>query len=265
MMKCIKRLFLALIILAAAGVGALCYILKGSPATNRSGYERIGDIPAPSGYERVAGSDPAFSAFLRTLPLKPKGSPVMYFTGGKARLQALAYAVVDLPLLSNDEQCADCCMRLRGEYLYQTGQYGRIRFDDVNGNTMHYEGGGSRKSFESYMRRVYGVASTYSLKRSLPHREFQDMEPGDVFVFDQGSIKLGVKTRMGHAIMVVDVAVDSEGRKVFLLAEGNTPARSIHVMRCFTSPVRSPWYSLDDMADMLILSAVYDDDELRHW
>lgn len=88
-----------------------------------------------SGYECITGSDPAFANYLRSLPLKPKGSPVMYYTGGKARLQSLAYAVADMPLLSNDEQCADCCMRLRGEYLYQTGQYGRIRFTDVNGNS----------------------------------------------------------------------------------------------------------------------------------
>ena len=264
-MKFIKRLFLALIILVIAGAGALYYIWKGGPATNRNNYERIGSIPPPKGYERIPGSDPAFTAYLRSLPLKPKGSRVMLFTGGKANLQATAYAVVDLPLLSNDEQCADCCMRLRGEYLYQAKRYGDIRFNDVNGKALRYEGGASRKSFERYMRRVYGVASTYSLSHSLPRRELCDIEPGDVFVFTAGSIKFGIKTTLGHAIMVADVAENSEGRKVFLLVEGSTPAQDIHVMRNFTSPFRSPWYSLDDKADRLMLSALFEEDELRHW
>ena len=265
MKKYIKYLFLALFIVVVIGIGACAYILKGSPTTNRNDYERIGDIPTPGGYERIAGSDPAFSTFLRSLPLKPKGSHVMYYTGGKARLQSLAYAVVDLPLLSNAEQCADCCMRLRGEYLYQTGQYGKIRFADVNGNTLYYGGGGSRKSFEQYMRKVYGVASTFSLKQSLPKRDLEDIQPGDVFVYAAGSTKVGVKTRMGHAVMVVDVAVNSKGQKVFLLAEGNTPARDIHVMRNFTSPIRSPWFSLDDLSGISYLSCWFDEDELRHW
>ena len=265
MRKFIKRLFLALVIIAIAGVGALWFILKGNPTTNRNNYERIEDIPTPRGYVRITGSDPAFTTYLRSLPLKPKGSHVMLFTGGKAYLQSVAYAVVDLPLLSNDEQCADCCMRLRGEYLYQTRQYGRIRFTDVNGNTLRYEGGASRKSFESYMRRVYGVASTYSLRHSLAQREPSDIEPGDVFVFAAGSTKMGVKMAMGHAIMVVDVAENNEGKRVFLLAEGSAPAQDIHVLRNVTSPLRSPWYSLDDWADRHMLSMLFDDDELRHW
>ena len=265
MWKFIKRLFLVLIILAVVAAGAAFYLLKGSPTTNRHNYECIGDIPTPGGYERIDGSDPAFASYLRSLPLKPKGSPVMYFTGGKARLQSLAYAACDLPLLSNDEQCADCCMRLRGEYLYQTGQYGKIHFTDTKGNILYYGGGSSRKSFEQYMRRVYGVASTSSLKQSLPRRNLEDLQPGDVFVYAAGSTKMGVKTRMGHAVMVADVAVNDDGKKMFLLVEGNTPARDIHVMRNFTSPIRSPWFSRDDITGISYLSCWFDEDELRHW
>lgn len=106
------------------------------------------------------------------------------------------------------------------------------------------------------MRRVYGVASTYSLRHSLAQRELSDIEPGDVFVFTGNP---------GHAIMVVDVAENSEGKRVFLLAEGSTPAQDIHLMRNVTSPLRSPWYSLDDRADRHMLSMLFDDDELRHW
>ena len=64
------------------------------------------------------------------------------------------YAVVDLPMLSNAEQCADACMRLKAEYLYQTGQYNKIKFQDVNGLSLRYSGGASREAFYRYLRRL---------------------------------------------------------------------------------------------------------------
>ena len=63
------------------------------------------------------------------------------------------YAVVDLPVLSNAEQCADACMRLKAEYLYQTGQYNKIKFQDDNGQSLRYSGGASGEAFYRYLRR----------------------------------------------------------------------------------------------------------------
>ena len=66
--------------------------------------------------------------------------------------------------------------------------------------------------------------------------------------------------------MVVDVAHDNHGRKAFLLAEGNTPARDIHVMRNLKNPFRSPWFMLDEDADNLLLAVFrYKADELKHF
>ena len=146
MTKCAKRIILALIICGILGTGACCFIYFhfSRQVTNRRAYECVGDIPAPAGYKRITGSDPAFSDFLRALPLRPKGSRVTYYTGGTSDYStAVSYAILDLALLSNDEQCADCCMRLRGEYLYQSGQYAKISFKDVNGNAIRYRGGQS--------------------------------------------------------------------------------------------------------------------------
>lgn len=267
-MKTIKRFFLALVVLAIA-IGALgLWILYGSKTTNPYNYETIGDIPTPWGYERMAPDDGGYAAYLRSLPLKGKGSKVQLYTGGDARFQSLAYAVVDLPLLSNDEQCADVCMRLRAEYLYSKGQYGSIHFRNVNGNTMRYGGGGSRKAFERYMRMVYSSASTFSLKHELPNRALRDMQPGDVFVYAAGDHDLERKmhSKYGHAIMVVDVAVDRHGNKAFLLAEGNTPARDIHILRNWANLLSSPWFLLDADADNFFLDCFYyRSNELRHF
>lgn len=260
-MKIVKRLFTCVLLLVVAGVCAGLWIFYGSKTSNPHNYATIGDIPAPWGYERVSGDDATYSWYLRSLPLKKKGSKVQLYTGGEARFQSLYYAVVDLPLLSNAEQCADVCMRLRAEYLYNTGQYGRIRFQNVNGKTLSYGGGASRKSFERYLKNLYGVASTFSLSREMKTRRLADMQPGDVFVYPA---RYGHK--YGHAIMVVDVAVNKHGKKAFLLAEGNTPARNIHVLRNFENPFRSPWFILDEDADDLLLAVFhYKASELRHF
>jgi len=263
-MKIAKRILIALFLIAVMVVGYGAWILLGSKTSNPNNYKTIGDIPTPLGYERINGDNAAYSEFLRSLQLKGKGSDVMLYTGGKSRFQSLNYAVIDFPLLSNAEQCADVCIRLRAEYLFNSGQYSSIRFRDVNGNTMRYSGGASRKAFNNYLRRVYGMASTYSLSREMRQRPLADMQPGDVFVY--AAVDRPGNHQYGHAVMVVDVAINKNGKKAFLLAEGNTPARDIHVMRNFENPFRSPWFFLDDDADMLLLSVFpYKSNELRHF
>lgn len=252
-MKKILKWTIVGVFLAVIAVGGFClWILLGSKTSNPNNYKAIGDIPEPWGYERISGDDMAYTDYLRSLPLKERGSRVQLYTGGDARFQSLNYAVINMPILSNAEQCADVCMRLRAEYLYSTGHYGRIRFQNVNGKTLSYRGGGSRKSFERYLRNLYGVASTFSLSREMKTRRLADMQPGDIFVYPA---RYG--QQYGHAVMVVDVAVNSNGKKAFLLAEGNTPAREIHVMRNFKDPFRSPWFMLDEDADNLILSVFH--------
>lgn len=264
----IKKLFFIVIVsLVIIGLGVWLLVLR-SRTTNPEGYATIGDIPTPSGYERMKGSDTAYASFLRSLPLKPKGSKVKLYTGGTANSQNLAYAVVDLPLLNNWEQCADVCIRMRAEYLFNTKQYSRIHFQDVNGKTMSYDGGSSRKGFESYLKKVYGTANTFSLKHELPRRKLGDMQPGDVFVYAAGDHNLDrmMKSKYGHAIMVVDVAVDSKGNKKYMLAEGNTPARDIHILRNWKSIISSPWFDLDPDAETLFIDCFYyKSNELRHF
>ena len=263
-MKIVKWVVLFVLLLFVAGTCAGIWILYGSKTSNPHNYATVGDIPTPWGYERIDGDDAAYSQYLRSLPLKKRGTTVQLFTGGEARFQSLSYAVVDLPLLSNAEQCADVCMRLRAEYLFNTGQYNKIRFKNVNGKTMHYGGGSSRKAFERYLRNVYGVAGTFSLSRELERRQLKDLKPGDVFVY--AAADRPGNHKYGHAVMVVDVAQDKHGRKAFLLAEGNTPARDIHVMRNLKNPFRSPWFMLDEDADDLLLAVFhYKASELRHF
>lgn len=268
MMK--RAIKISILLASVCVVGTMClggWIYYGYKNTNPYNVKTIGEIPTPMGFSRVDGEDEQFAQFLRSLPLKSRGSRIQLYTGGDSRLQWLGYAVLDLPILNNAEQCADCCMRLRAEYLYEEGKYSSIRFMDVNGNIVKYTGGGNRGRFETYLKNLYGIASTYSLKREMKPRTLSDMQPGDVFVYAAGDHdhERKIKSKMGHAMMVADVAVDSKGRKAFLLVEGNTPAREMHVVRNMGNPLRSPWYILDEEANVLLLPFYYKSDELKHF
>lgn len=249
MRKILKWTILVLFLIILAGAAFCVWVYWGGCTSNPHGYAKVGDIPTPRGYSRIAGVDAGQAKYLRNLPLKKSGAKVELYKGGEARLQSLCYAVVNVPIISNYEQCADVCMRLRAEYLFATRQYDRISFNDVNGNRLAYYGGGSRKALEKYLKKLYGVASTFSLSRDMKTRPLKDIQPGDVFVYPKGRYN----QKMGHAIMVADVAVNKKGKKAFLLIEGNTPARSMHVMRNLLNPLSSPWFLLDDDAEHILI------------
>lgn len=252
-----KKIFLVIVVVIIVFGGWLLYSSKTSNPWNA---ETIGDIPAPMGYTRVEAENGSYAQYLRSLPLKKRGTKVMLYTGGEANYQFLSTGVIDQDLLSNSEQCADATMRLRAEYLWSRGRYGDISFRNVNGKMMHYAGGGSRKAFERYMRDVYGLCSTFSLFTETTPRDIKDVQPGDVLVYPA---RAGHK--YGHALIVVDVAKSKSGKVAIMCAEGNTPARDKHVVRNL-NPLKNPWFFLDEDDETIWISCFhFNKNELRHY
>ena len=219
-MKKVTKVIVGLFLFGLIAVGiAYWYAYTSNPWNAK----KVGDISAPWGYTRVEGS---CAELMRQLPLKKRGSKVQLYTGGNARYQWLSTGVIDLPMLSNAEQCADMAMRVRAEYLFSQGRYSDIRFRDVNGNVLQYNGGDSSKSLESFLKNVYGVCSTFSVSRETKPRPISEVQPGDVLVYHPA--RSGKK--LGHALIVIDVAC--MGKKIAIMcAEGNTPARELHIVR----------------------------------
>ncbi len=251
-----KKLLKTIVVLVILGIVAAGFVYWYSFTSNPWNSRTVGEISAPIGYTRVEGS---YARFMRSLPLKEKGNKVKLFTGGTARLQILSAAVIDIPVLSNAEQCADMTMRLRAEYLFSQGRYSEIRFRDVNGNILRYRGGNSRKALEKFLRKAYGVCSTFSVSRETEPRKISEVQPGDVLVYPARKGK-----RMGHALIVIDVA--RKGKKVAIMcAEGNTPAREAHVVRNI-NPLNNPWFFFDGDEDVLFVSVFhFYKNELRHY
>ena len=251
-----KKVFKVVALLALLGAIAACVVGWYSRTSNPWNARKVGDISTPLGYTRVEGN---YAEFMRNLPLKARGSKVQLYTGGDARFQFLSAGVIDLPMLSNSEQCADMTMRVRAEYLFSQGRYSDIRFRDVNGHTLQYHGGGSRKALNKFLRNAYGVCSTFSVSRETEPRPISEVRPGDVLVYPARKIE-----GMGHALIVIDVA--RKGKKVAIMcAEGNTPARELHIVRNL-NPLANPWFFFDGDESMLWISLFhFGKNELRHY
>jgi hypothetical protein len=210
----------------------------------------------PAGTTRVAAAEGSFAAYLRKLPLKAMGVPVLLYNGQPKDRQDVHAAVIDRPVGSRDlQQCADAVIRLRAEHLRQQGRDADIHFRFTNGfearwdrwhkgeritvqgNTARWVPGRAEPSvdraFEAYLNTVFTYAGTRSLAGELKDCGTRELQPGDVLI--QG-------VSPGHAVLVVDVAVDAHGRRYAMLAQSYMPAQDIHVLR---GPVDGVWYPFD--------------------
>lgn len=226
--------------------------------SNPLNVSRLGDVPTPPGYQRIEAGD-SYTTFIRNLPLKPRGSRVKLYKGGNAHMQWLAAAVIDWPVLSNSEQCADVTMRVRGEYLLSEKRYSDLCFTGVDGKEYAYTGGSSRDAFVKYMKNVYVKCNTASVYKETRQRSFKDVRPGDVLVYPSRR-----KGMSGHAILVADVARTKSGKTAILCVEGNTPAREAHIVRSL-HPLHPCWHYIREGEDIWVSVFHFHPKELRHY
>ncbi len=213
----------------------------------------------PKGFKRVQTSPDSFEKYLRSLPLKPHQSEVLYYDGKIKPNNRIYDAVVALPIGNkNLHQCADAIIRLRAEYLWNKKQYDAIHFNFTNGFRVDYSKwmkgfrikvkgnrvqwiktnspSNTEKDFWNYLETVFTYSGTLSLEKELkPVTSFKNIKIGDIFI--QGGSP-------GHAVIVVDMAVHEQTyEKIFLLAQSYMPAQEIQILQNPMNPNSSPWYS----------------------
>lgn len=211
----------------------------------------------PPGYRRVTQTPNSFGAWLRGLPLKPDGAPIVLFDGRMRPQQSGAAAIIDIDIGGRDlQQCADAVIRLRAEFLHAAGRRDTLAFNftsgdtysfndwlqgrtpKVSGNRVQWLAGGRKADSHASLRRWLDVIFTYagslSLEREMKPVAMAAVEPGDVLI--QGGSP-------GHAVIVLDVARNIADRPAVLLAQSYMPAQSVHVLR---NPAGGVWYRLED-------------------
>lgn len=149
-------------------------------------------------------------------------------------------------------------MLLGAEYLYSLEEYDKISFNFVSGfkaeykkwmegyrikvegnNVSYYkaaEPSNTYESFRKYMNMVFAYSGTLSLEKELSAVDINDMQVGDVFIIGGSP---------GHAVIVVDIAVNDLDEKVFLLAQSYMPAQQTQILINPMDEDISPWYSLE--------------------
>lgn len=233
----------------------------------------------PQGYERVKLEKDSFGTFLRNQKLKPYGEKVLYYNGKAKASKGIYDSAFDVDIGERDlHQCADAAMLLRAEYLYSRKLYDALHFNftsgfnaeytkwkqgyriKVDGNNVSYykgtEPSNTYKSFRSYMNMVMAYAGTLSLEKEMHPVNLKDMEIGDVFI---------VGGSPGHAVIVVDLAENQEGKKVFLLAQSYMPAQQTQLLLNPMDENLSPWYSLEGKEKLITPEWSFELDTLKRF
>ncbi|PIF47398.1 uncharacterized protein DUF4846 [Chryseobacterium sp. 52] len=214
----------------------------------------------PENYEWLEEKPDSFGYFIENFQLKPYGSQIIKYDGTPIATQDVHEAVFDIDTGNKDlQQCADAAIRLRAEYLYKAKRFDEIKFhftsgdlaswNDykkgirafVNGNSVSFrktaEFDDTYSNFRKYLDLIFNYAGTISLnKETKPVAKTSDLKTGDILI-TPGS--------PGHIVFISGVCRNKEGKKLFLLSEGFTPAQSIHLLSNPFDKNISPWYSLD--------------------
>ena len=238
---------------------AIVHHLEITGSSERSGinpYAHIKDIPLPEGFTRSEYVGDGFTVFLRNIELK-KDKTVYLYNGLPKGNQSAQFAVLNISVGNEDlQQCADAVMRLRAEYFFAAKQYDRIIFSDNEGKVYKFKMPYTKENFTRYLHRVFGMCGSASLSVMLHHVEFSDIRPGDVLI--RGGFP-------GHAILVMDVAVNAAGKKIYLLAQSYMPAQDIHVLVNPTNENLSPWYEVNENKMVNTPEYLFYRNELKRW
>ncbi|MGJ8667487.1 MAG: DUF4846 domain-containing protein [Patiriisocius sp.] len=227
---------------------------------NESGKTVSERIEVPEGYNRVETKNGSFANYLQNYALKPFGAEVINYDGRPYVYQSGHVGVMEITVPSNGlQQCADALMRIRSEYLWDNNIQSKIGFNFTSGHfcswSKYAEGyrpkinankvtfqkiaktNYTKQNFYNYLNLIYTYAGTQSLFDELPAVDsISKLQIGDML------IKPGSP---GHVIMIVDIAENSDGNRLFIFAQGNTPAQSVHLLKNPNDTSISPWYELE--------------------
>lgn len=228
-----------------------------APLPDDNPYPSIAAIPLPDGYTRITTASGSFGAWLRQVPLK-KEKQVHLFDGSLKSNQSAQFAVLNISVGDkNLQQCADAVMRLRAEYLFAVHRFDAIDFMDNAGTHYRFGMPFTREHFGQYLERVFGRCGSASLARQLlPQASPGLVAPGDVLI--RGGFP-------GHAVIVMDVAVNAANERIFLLAQSYMPAQDIHVLLNPMDENLSPWYKAGLQANIITPEYIFSGKEWKGW
>jgi hypothetical protein len=231
--------------------------VKTEILNSENDYAQIKNIPLPDGFISVKNDSNSFAVWLENIYLK-KDKTVYKFDGSPKYNQSAQFAVLDISVGNRDlQQCADAVMRLRAEYLFAQNKMDEIVFTDNDGIKYKFSTPFTRSHFMQYLDKVFGMCGSASLARQLKLKtDFAAIQAGDVII--RGGFP-------GHAVIVMKVAVNAEGKKIYMIAQSYMPAQDIHVLKNPEDAHGSPWYEVNDNEIIQTPEYAFRKTELKTW
>jgi len=191
---------------------------------------------------------------------------VINYDGSAYFYQSGHVGVLEMPVPKNGlQQCADALMRLRSEYLWDKNLKSKIGFQFTSGHYVSWQkyalgirpkikgnkvtfaktskADSSKRNFYKYLNLIYAYAGTLSLYTELPKIKDINIQLGDMLV-NPGT--------PGHIVMLIDEIENEKGEKLFLLAQGNTPSQTMHLLKNTMDTSISPWIKLKNNMEVNI-------------
>ncbi|MEZ4778435.1 MAG: DUF4846 domain-containing protein [Flavobacteriaceae bacterium] len=252
---------------------ALSYVTSPN-YINEDGITISERILLPENFKRITYPENSFSEYIQNYALLPFDSEVINYDGNPYIYQQGHVGVLDVSVPSHGlMQCADVLIRLRAEYLWKQNRKDEIGFNftsghycswkkyaegyrpKINGNNVTFQktagANASQENFYNYLDLIYTYAGTMSLYAEMKKiSTLSDIEVGDMLIYPGSP---------GHVIMVADKAIHSEGKILFIFAQGNTPSQSMHVLKNLNDLSKSPWYEIELGASLQIPTYTFDE------
>jgi hypothetical protein len=220
---------------------------------------RVQDIKiSHSNFKRIKSAPGTFAQWLRDLPTKPPGSPVLNYRGlvYKRGDDTTVAAVIDWDIHGKRmEQCMDILIRLYAEFLWSDNRREELIFplpggyhlkwvEWLGGMRPYFKGinvtmkktarvDSSRTSFESYLSVIFAESHTQQFYHGYRSIDPKNLQIGDFVV------KKGTKS---HAVMIVDLVRDDSGEMMALIGHGDTPACQFYLLNYRNN---DPWFPIN--------------------
>lgn len=232
----------------------------------------------PVGFQRMNVTQGSFGDYLLNFKLKEYNTKPLCYNIEKDTLEENAslpaVSVLDLELIQkrNLQISYNSIILLYSNYLYENSRFDDIKFklsttpvfqcdfttwsnggrlnENENGTQITWclehgehcshrdvELGTSAASFKYYLQKVMTYSSTASFKSNLYKIQNSDAAPGDVIFYADSSIPS----------IIVDMALDANGNKIYIMAQGNSPASEIYIVRNEKNADFNPWHNLTDL------------------
>lgn len=223
-------------------------------------------ILPPQGFKRIPVNPGSFADWLRKLSLLSAGSPVLDYRSRvfKSPVDTTVAAVISMDVSGRKLwQCMDILIVLHTEYLLRKGKRHEVSGLLPDGTLLSWKqwshgfrsdfagvrysihkkasADSTEKNFYRYLNHLFELSGTQAFYHFYPTIDPKELQIGDFIV------KKGNK---GHAVMIMDLAVDQAGKLLALIGQGDTPACQFYILNYRKD---NPWFPIDITTDKLPL------------